>query len=121
MDISGSKIELLARLMNASSLRGRVIAGNIANQNTPGFKRQEVQFEDSLREALASGNPRAMARVTPELTVDELSPASPDGNNVNMELEMNAMRENRLTYETYATIMETNLALVDAAIREGRS
>ena len=120
MDIGGSKIELLARLMNASSLRGRVIAGNIANQNTPGFKRQEVQFEDSLRKALASGNPRALDRVAPERTVDELSPSSPDGNNVNMELEMNALRENRLTYETYATILEGHLGLIDAAIRDGR-
>ena len=44
MEIGGQKIELLARLMNASTLRGRIIAGNIANQNTPGYKRREVAF-----------------------------------------------------------------------------
>lgn len=121
MDIGNTKIELLARLMNTSALRGRVIAGNIANQNTPGFKRREVQFESELRAALQAGNERQAARVQPEVTTDEVTPAKPDGNNVNMELEMNAMRENRLTYETYATILETNLSLIDAAIREGRS
>ena len=119
MEIGGQKIELLARLMNASTLRGRIIAGNIANQNTPGYKRREVAFEDELRTALQQ-NDRMAARVQPEITVDEETPSTPDGNNVNMEIEMNAMRENRLTYETYATILDTNLNMIDAAIRDGR-
>ena len=37
---------LLLRLMSAATLRARVLASNLANQNTPGFKRQEVRFED---------------------------------------------------------------------------
>jgi flagellar basal body rod protein FlgB len=37
-----------------------------------------------------------------------------------METEMNAMRENRLTYETYSTILEGHFNLIDAAIRDGR-
>lgn len=120
MDVGGSKLELLARLMNASSLRGRIIAGNISNQNTPGFKRREVAFEDELRTALEQRNVRSIQDLQPEVTVDDVTPGKPDGNNVNMEMEMNAMRENRLTYETYATILEGNLRLIDAAISEGR-
>jgi flagellar basal body rod protein FlgB len=64
-------------------------------------------------------NPRQAAELKPEVHVDDLTPGNPDGNNVNMELEMNAMRENRLTYETYAAILESHLGLIDAAIREG--
>ncbi|MBC8451153.1 MAG: flagellar basal body rod protein FlgB [Planctomycetes bacterium] len=119
MNIGGEKFQLLSRLLDASSLRGRVIAGNLANMSTPGFKRREVQFEDQLLKALGK-NDAAAARLLPEVVVDELTPGNPDGNNVNMELEMNAMREQRLTYETYATILENNLGMIQSAISEGR-
>ena len=119
MNIGGDKIQLLSRLLDASSLRGRVIAGNIANQNTPGFKRKVVKFESELRAAMAKGEHFA-SRVTPKIETDELTPGNPDGNNVNMELEANAQRENRLTYETYATILEANFGMINAAISEGR-
>jgi len=119
MDIGGPNMDLLARMLDASSLRGRVIQGNLANSNTPGFKRKVVQFEQQLADALVN-NPRLAGRLEPSVTSDELTPGKPDGNNVNMELEMNAMRENRLTYETYATIMQGHMNLIDAAIREGR-
>ncbi len=119
MDIGGPNLDLLARMLDASSLRGRVIQGNLANGNTPGFKRKVVQFEEQLAQALER-NPRQAQSLRPQVTNDEITPGKPDGNNVNMELEMNAMRENRLTFETFATILQSNLGLIDAAIREGR-
>lgn len=119
MKIGGNSIQLLSRLMDASSLRGRVIAGNIANQNTPGFKRRLVQFEDQLKEAMGQSE-RLASAVKPVVVTDEDTPANPDGNNVNMELEANAQRENRLAYETYATILQTNFGMINAAISEGR-
>ncbi len=119
MDIGGPNLDLLSRLLDASSLRGRVIQGNLANGNTPGFKRKVVQFEEQLAQAL-DNNPRQAQRLKPQVTNDEITPGKPDGNNVNMELEMNSMRENYLTYSTYATIMEGHMGLIDAAIRDGR-
>ena len=118
MDIGGDKIKLLSRLLTASSLRSRVISGNISNQNTPGFKRRVVQFEDQLREAMNT-NKRMADKLMPEVVSDGETPSKPDGNNVNMEVEMNDMRENRLTFETYATILQSNLGMIDAAIRGG--
>jgi len=119
MKIGNDNIQLLTRLLDASSLRGRVIAGNIANQNTPGFKRKEVQFEDQLKAAMGQSE-RLAAKVKPTVVTDEETPSNPDGNNVNMELEANAQRENRLAYETYATILQANFGMINAAISEGR-
>ncbi len=119
MEIGGPQMKLLTRLLNASSLRGRMIQGNLANENVPGYKRQTVQFEDRLVKAMRSGSGDT-SRIEPEVVVDELSPSGPDGNNVNLELEMNAMRENRLSYETYATILESHLRLLETAITEGQ-
>ena len=95
---------LLSKLMSASQLRSRVIAGNIANQNTPGYTRREVRFEERLLEALEGGSD--IEATDPEIVLDNLSPARSDGNNVNLEVELNAMRENRILYETFASIVE---------------
>ena len=98
--------------------RGRVISANIANQNTPGYTRREVAFEDTLRRVLTSGGDPADVR--PEVIEDFDTPARPDGNNVNLELELNALRENRILFETYAAIMEGRSSLKRIAVSEGR-
>ncbi len=110
---------LLERLLAATELRAKVIASNIANQNTPGYVRQEVHFEDRLRAALEEGA-QDLQGVEPEIVDDRQSPASPDGNNVSLEDEMNSMRENQLLFETYAAMLESRFELLRLAITESR-
>lgn len=114
MDPSVSTDALLQRLLSAASLRARIISANIANQNTPGYLRREVRFEDLLREQLSSGD--TLEEVEPDVVEDIQSPGRPDGNNVNLELELNALRENRLLYETYAAIVEGRGNIKKAAL-----
>ena len=118
MDAISSKGDLLLRLLGATELRAKVISGNLANQNTPGYTRREVHFEDLLRKARRTGE--QLSRVAPQITPDLETPARPDGNNVTLELELNALRENRLLYETYAAILEGRFGLLQAAITESR-
>src|SRR5690349_15463092 len=99
MDMVGNEGRLLLRLMSASNLRQRVIADNIANESTPGFKRRVVRFEELLGAALDGRKgieDDAFARIEPRIDTDLATPAGPDGNNVNLELENASMRENRL-------------------------
>jgi flagellar basal-body rod protein FlgB len=119
MNSVGDSSEMLLRLMSASSLRARVLSENIANQNVPGYKRQVVRFEELLAEQLSHGA-RSLDEVVPKIEVDEASPASPDGNNVSLEVESNAMRENALLYQTYAAILQTKNEMLRASIVEGR-
>ena len=110
--------KLLHALLDASSQRARVIAGNVANQNTPGYRRQVLDFEDQLRDAMARGkSSHELASIAPSVRQDTLTPARADGNNVNLELEMSAMRQNRLVYEMYSTIASSPFALIEAAIQ----
>lgn len=118
MDGVAGNIDLVVRLMSASTERARVIAGNIANENTPGYRRQVVRFEELLGDALASGGD--VTRIAPRIEEDALTPARADGNNVVMELELNASRQNRLLYETYASILQTQFELVRAGIESGK-
>lgn len=118
MDAGSANVDLLMRLMNASAQRARVIASNIANENTPGYRRQVVQFEELLGDALERDvDP---ARVQPRIVTDTRTPARGDGNNVVLETEINAGRQNRLLYETYASILEAHFDLMRAGIESGR-
>ncbi len=51
--------------------------------------------------------------------MDNGSPAGPDGNNVSLESEMVAMRENRILYETYASMLQNHFMLIETAITGG--
>lgn len=110
--------QILSRLMSAAAMRDRVLAENIANQNVPGYQRRVVSFEETLRARVLAG--RSHADVEPELSIDTVSPSGPDGNNVSLELETNAMRENRLAYELYATILQSRLGMAMSAVAESR-
>jgi len=119
MDFGGENVRLLSRLLGAAELRGQQISANIANQNTPGYVRRDVRFEELLREAMEEGRAEFEA-VRPEVSLDLETEARPDGNNVSLELELNAMRENRLLYETYAAMLAGHFELLRTAITEGR-
>ena len=117
MDIIGPETALLTRLMAATSLRQKVLAGNVANQNTPGYRRQVVHFESLLRDAIeGSGD---LSDVQPKVVVDDITPARPDGNNVSLELEESAQDENLLLFEAYAAIMRNRFELLRASIQGG--
>jgi len=58
--------QLLAKAMDVYSLRQRVTASNIANIDTPGYKKHEVQFEQKLREAKEAR--KNMKDVNPSIT-----------------------------------------------------
>ena len=108
----------MVRLLGACELRARVVSANIANSNTPGYVRHVVRFEELLRDELRDGG--GAAQIAPEVTPDTETPARPDGNNVSLELELNGMRENRLLYEAYSSILRSHFSLLESAISEGR-
>ena len=115
MDVLGSHLDLLTKLMGASALRNEVLMHNLANSNTPGYRRRFVEFEQHLQTAMAE-SPTAAAKVEPRVVEDEITPTGPNGNNVTQELEMNAMRENQLLYETYASILQHHFDLLQSSI-----
>jgi flagellar basal-body rod protein FlgB len=117
MDVKST--DALLRLMSATALRGRVLANNIANQNTPGYHRQVVRFEEELLAELQGPRPD-VARVSPRVVEDADAPARPDGNTVALEEELSASRENRLLFEMYAAILEGRMDILRSAINGAR-
>jgi len=115
---SSTDVSSLLRLMSASSLRAKVLAGNVANQNVPGFKRRDVEFESLLQTALNRSS--EFSEVEAEIRVDTESPSRPDGNNVVIENEVSAMQENRMLFELYAGILSSRMRTMNIAINGDR-
>ena len=107
------------QVLGALTARSKMALHNIANQNTPGYKRREVQFEALLAQEMERSAPNLDA-INPATVVDRTSAARGDGNNVVLETEMTDMREATLKYDLYAALLRSRTSIVRSAIREGR-
>lgn len=108
----------LEKALDASLLRHKVIANNIANVSTPGFKRLEVVFEEKLK-ALLNKKPISFSqlkKVEPEIIEDQSSAWREDLNNVNIEREMVELSKNTLQYNLYIQLLNGKLDRIRRAI-----
>lgn len=102
-------INVLDKAADASWLRNDAISSNIANVDTPGYKRQDVAFESELRKALGSNRYKPMDAKVADATTSELRPRvytdyagfsyRLDGNNVDIENENVMLAENQIKYQ----------------------
>jgi flagellar basal-body rod protein FlgB len=139
MDFGGSfgrNLEFLSREMNVATLRRNVIANNIANANTPNFKRSDVNFESQLKRALDSERnalpfrpmltdprhipfekPMDWREVRPRRVLDYLTEAKNNGNNVDIEQEGMDSLNNQLLYTTLAQVVASEFQRVNIVLR----
>ncbi len=122
---------VLKQSMDASSLRNDVIANNIANAETPKFKRSEVIFEQKMKKVLEkSTNPDKL-----KLTDSRHIPISPtasnslievreledlsyrnDDNNVDIDVETANLSKNKIYYDAVSQSMSNEIKLIKMAI-----
>jgi flagellar basal-body rod protein FlgB len=124
----------LEKGLDASWQRNQVISNNIANVDTPDFKRSEVQFESIFKSALENGTFAAkrtreghLYTGTPEL--DDVSPMviqdtstseRMDGNNVDIDFESAELAKNSIYYYTLIQKISSEFTRLKMAIREGK-
>ena len=99
-------INVLDKAADASWKRNEVITNNIANVDTPGYKRKDVQFETYLRSALIGGN--SLDKRVGEINLSSLEASvytdnanlsyRLDGNNVDIDTESANLAENQIRY-----------------------
>lgn len=129
MSKSQEVYNLLKKSLDASSLRSKVIANNIANINTKDYKRYYVSFEDSLNQnlnelELKTDNDRHIQTVEEpdqiQLKQDTSSSMREDGNNVDIENEMVNQASNTLMYDALITEANNRLNMTKYIINDGR-
>ena len=108
----------LERALSGSSLRQQAIAQNIANVNTPGYQRQDVDFQTALHQAWNDGE-STVSSVTPEIQNDPTSVMRADGSSVDIDVEAAAQAKNGLQYEAISAVIKSRTAILRSAIGLG--
>jgi len=116
---SGNIVELLEAGMRAERLRQKTIASNIANIETPGYRRLDVRFEELLAKALKSPDSGKLDQVEPEIYQPQDTAVRSNGNDVDMESEVGNLVKNSLRYTAYVRLMQKRFTQIEAAIRLG--
>ena len=121
--------QLAHGLAKNASTRQSVIAGNIANADTPGFRAKDVaSFSDTYRanaqDDLRATRPghqldAAANALMPRIT-DRPGPSSPNGNTVSLETEMMKAVEIRHDHEMALSVYQTSLGILRTSLGRGR-
>ncbi len=131
----GTKIPVLHRALDAYTLRQKVIAGNIANITTPGYKAQSVKFEDELSGALQAGGipgmctdprhmpiggqaaPAATPVVQTEPSGELTDPLASGVNNVDLDQEMAELAKTQLRFKFAARLIGDTFRGIQKSIK----
>jgi flagellar basal-body rod protein FlgB len=107
------------KTLDAVALRQEAIAINIANLETPGYKRLDLapSFQSELDRACATGNPQQISSLQPSLMPDPTALAtSRDGNTVSLEKELAQMNQNTLAHNLETQLVSNMLSRMRMAI-----
>lgn len=120
-------ITVLSKGADAAWLRNDCISNNIANADTPGYKREDVDFKAQLKRAMGTCSQESVDAKVGSLTLSDLRPMSytdyasfsyrSDGNNVDPEVENVYLAENQLYYQGLLTAMTSEFENLQAAMK----
>jgi flagellar basal-body rod protein FlgB len=111
--------QLARKLLDASVVRQEAIASNIANADTPGYRRLDLapDFATQLRTRLEAGKSAEAEALQPSIIEDpNARSVRPDGNSVEMETELLAMNRNSVEYDYLTEIVSRNIKQMKIAI-----
>lgn len=118
MDLFDPSIVGIEKAMQGSLLRQQVLANNIANANTPGYQRSDVDFQSALAQAFSSGTPSTsqLEQITFSPQVAANGAMQVDGNTVDINTENADLSENTLDYQALESVMGTRMSILKTAI-----
>ena len=105
----------LERALTGASLRQKAITENLANANTPGYRRQDVDFQGALQRALGAGR-ESVERVGFATEIDASAPVRADGGSVDVDRETTLLAQNGLAYEAIASVIKSHSSILRTAI-----
>jgi flagellar basal-body rod protein FlgB len=108
----------LERAIEGAGMRQQLLANNLANAETPGFKRSDLDFHSTLAQAMQSGSPSSIESVqfTPE---QEQTTMRADGNGVDVDVESADMAKNALDYQALVSVAQARDSIIKSAMGAG--
>ncbi len=131
--IDSFNLRFLEKFLDLSLERHTAISSNIANLNTPGYKRKIVKFEDELKKVIDNQGEGELVKTHPrhlptQTSIEDISaeveissaPPRADGNNVRLEQEMVELSKNNIKYNLGIQAINKIFKEIRDAIREGK-
>lgn len=102
----------LERYMDLLSARQKLVASNLANADTPGYRTQDIDFQREFMSMVEGAMPETIQPAGLE--------EKPDGNNVSIDREARLLSENAIRFNLASTLVRSELKMIRNAIQEGR-
>lgn len=119
-------VNVLEKAADASWTRNEVLSNNIANATTPGYKRQDVNFESYLLEELVGGSTESLRKKVDDVDISNLRTTiytdysnlsyRLDGNNVDQDTENVELASNQLKYQALIESINYEFNMIKAAL-----
>ncbi len=116
MSETNNIVDLLGAGIKAENIRQKAIANNIANLETPGYRRIDVKFEEVLSKLLDSPGEVDLNDLDFEFYQPENTPINSKGNDVNLESEIGKLVKNALFHKAYIRLLNNKYKQIDSAI-----
>jgi flagellar basal-body rod protein FlgB len=108
---------VLEATIQGAGLRAKALQSNLANANTPGYRRVDVDFHGELKRALAAKS--AGGSFSPQFSsqTDQAGAVRPDGSNVDIDAEGAMLAENAMEYQAAAQLLAVRKHMYETAMR----
>jgi flagellar basal-body rod protein FlgB len=110
-----SAMRMLERYLDMVTYRGAIVAANVANIDTPGYRTRDIDFRSALARVL---NHDRTTMPEPVLVAGLVQ--RPDGNNVSLERESMLLAQTQLEFRTGVQLLKTEFRRMLTAINEGK-
>jgi flagellar basal-body rod protein FlgB len=114
-DVTTPVMYLLEKVLDVTSQRHKLVVGNMANVDTPGYQTKDIDFRGELQRALADGP----ARFTPVVRSVQGLLQRPDGNNVSLDREGLLLAETQMQFGLGVQLLRHEFQSLLFAINEG--
>ncbi len=102
----------LERYMDLLSVRQKLVASNIANADTPGYRTRDIDFQTEFQSA---------AGLMPQVVEVSGLAVKNDGNSVDLDREARLLAENAMRFQLASSLLRSEIRIVRSAIEEGKS
>ena len=116
--VDSPEIRVLGRFLDLNASRTELIASNLANIDTPGYRARDINFRQELQRAYG-GSGFEYATFTPAVRQVQGLAFRPDGNNVSLEREGLLLAETQLRFQTAVQVLKAAFHRILSAIHEG--
>ena len=120
-------INVMSKTMDAAVMRQELINNNLANINTPDYKRKDIRFETELKNAFVRANGDSTDAKVKDIELESLTPKTYidyselsyryDGNNVDIDTENAISAENQIKYNALVDLVNMNFSMLQTVMK----